>query len=170
MGLLGLVFCVFFKGRIMSVRAEMLQMPVPGMKKTPVLRGVLQGNMSLSCNILIHEQNFNRFLRDSSETGQDDLFYETTITRGCHEKRHRTDAPAQCAEKPPLPDLRQRGPCPAYHYNKYILCSVSHPEAVHQSGNHKKRNSAECIKRGSGAAGGGKACALFVSDGECPTV
>ena len=41
----------------MSVRAEMLQMPVPGMKKTPVLRGVLQGNMSLSCNILFQENS-----------------------------------------------------------------------------------------------------------------
>ena len=67
MGLLGLVFCVFFKGRIMSVRAEMLQMPVPGMKKTPVLRGVLQGNMSLSCNILIQE-NFCIFLQNPEKT------------------------------------------------------------------------------------------------------
>ena len=42
MGLSDLAFRVFFKGWIMPVRAEMLQMPVSDMKNPPFYRGALR--------------------------------------------------------------------------------------------------------------------------------
>lgn len=66
MGLSALAFRAFLKGCTMPLEKEMHGMPVPGIKKAPGFRGLFGKSRSMSCNILIHDQNFNRRLRYSS--------------------------------------------------------------------------------------------------------